>query len=162
MTAANVSRPYAPGYGIPETQEGILPWSHVEERLREARNYWIVTVQPDGKPHAVPIGGAWHNGVLYFGGQRRARWVRNLTANPHIVVHLESGDDVVILDGKCYKETDRLLVKQIDAVYYGSKYGGSPDESDEAGGWLALKPRTVLAWSAFPQNATRWEFEEPT
>ena len=34
--------------------------------------------------------------------------------NPHLVVYLESGDDVVILDGVAEEITDPLLLLRID------------------------------------------------
>jgi hypothetical protein len=49
-------RPDIPEYGIPETEEGVLPWSHVTERMEKAINYWIATTDPKGTP-------ACHSGV---------------------------------------------------------------------------------------------------
>jgi hypothetical protein len=43
------------GYGIPESTSGTLPWSFVDEQMLTARNYWVVTVRPDGRPHAMPV-----------------------------------------------------------------------------------------------------------
>src|SRR5918994_540182 len=55
------SRPYAPGYGIPSHSRGMISWDHVQERMAEARNYWVATVRPDGRPHS-------HAGVGSLGG----------------------------------------------------------------------------------------------
>ena len=33
-------------YGVPESAEGMLPWSWAEERLVPAHNYWVVTAGP--------------------------------------------------------------------------------------------------------------------
>lgn len=93
------SRPSIPDYGIPESEEGMLPWSHVVERLPGLRNYWVSTTRPDGRPHATPVWGAWVEDTLYFGGGPDTRRSRNLDANPNLVIHLESGDDVVIVEG---------------------------------------------------------------
>ncbi len=148
------SRPYVPGYGIPESIEGVLPWSHVTERLEKARNYWVATTRPDGRPHAVPVWGVWVDGVLYFGGGPDTRWSRNLAADPRVAVHLESGDDVVILEGTVDRITDPSdpRVTRIDDRYE-AKYKmrhGIPL-------WV-LQPHVAFAWSAFPSNATRWFF----
>ncbi len=35
------TRPYVPEYGIPDTKEGLLSWSHVCQRMEKALNYWI-------------------------------------------------------------------------------------------------------------------------
>jgi hypothetical protein len=145
-----------PDYGIPTTLEGVLPWSHVTDRMQQARNYWVGTVGPGERPHAVPVWGVWVGDTLYFGGGPRTRWSRNLAANPRVAVHLESGDDVVILEG----EVDQIvnpqhpLLAEVDDAYeqkYGMRHGPPV--------WV-LRPRLVLAWSEFPTNATRWRFED--
>jgi hypothetical protein len=150
------SRPYVPGYGIPTSIKGTLPWSHVIERMEKSRNYWVGTVGPDGRPHVVPVWGVWDaaRGTLYFGGGPDTRWSRNLTANPQVTVHLESGDDVVILEGVVERITDpnHPLVTPIDDAYE-AKYQmrhGTP--------FWVLRPRVAFAWSKFPNNATRWLF----
>jgi hypothetical protein len=51
------SRPYVPGYGVPASGRGMLSWDHVEERMTAARNYWLSTVRPDGRPHLSPVWG---------------------------------------------------------------------------------------------------------
>jgi hypothetical protein len=94
-----VGRPDIPGYGIRPDGEGILPWSFVDERMANARNYWVATTRPDGRPHAMPLSGVWIDGSFCFGTGPGSRKARNLAENPHLVVHSESGDEVVILEG---------------------------------------------------------------
>ena len=36
MTEPRGDRPHVPGYGIPESVDGILPWSWARERLEAA------------------------------------------------------------------------------------------------------------------------------
>ena len=88
------------GYGVPETDEGMLDWSWAVERLEPALNYWFADHAPDGRPHAMPAWAVWLDGTLYFEGSPMTRRARNMAANPAVVVHLESGDDVVILEGR--------------------------------------------------------------
>ena len=149
-------RPYIPDYGIPATLEGTLPWSHVTERLEKSRHYWVGTVGPGARPHTVPVWGVWVEGTLYFGGGPDTRWSRNLAANPQVAVHLESGDDVVIIEGVVERITDpnHALVKPLDDAYE-AKYQmrhGTP--------FWVLRPRVAFAWNNFPNNATRWRFAE--
>lgn len=151
------SRPHIPGYGIPTTVEGTLPWSHVEAQLKAARNYWVSSTRPDGRPHARPVWGVYVNGMVYFGGSPEVRWARNLAQNPAVVVHLESGDQVVILEGTVEKHTEENtsaeLLTQIDDAYE-AKYNmrhGTPV-------WQ-LKPHVAFAWTRFPDDTTRWKFE---
>ena len=153
-TEPRASRPNIPGYGVPENDEGLLPWSHVVERLERARNYWIVTAGANGRPHAMPVWGGWVDGALYFGAGPRS--ARNIAANPKVVVHLESGDDVVILEGTAeeVKNADPAFVARF-ADAYAAKYDWRPEE---VGGYV-LRPRVAYAWTKFPQDATRWRFD---
>lgn len=156
------SRPHLPeGYGVPPGDEGMLPWSHVSDRLAQSRNYWIVTARPDGRPHAVPLWGAWVEETLYVEGGTETRWGRNIAANPAVAVHLESGDDVVILEGVVEEARglDPSLAARI-AEAYAAKYKDyrpNPDDWRE-GGLYALRLRMALAWTSFPTDATRWRF----
>ena len=94
------SRPRLPAeYGVPGGTDELLPWSHVVERMWTAMHYWICTVDPAGRPHAVPVDGLWLDDRLYFGGHAATRRNRNLAANEAACIHLESATDVVILHG---------------------------------------------------------------
>src|ERR1035438_8821519 len=68
MEIPQVSRPYMPGYGIagPEEGSGLLHWSWAAERLTAARNYWVTSVWPDGRPHVMPVWGMWDDSTLWF------------------------------------------------------------------------------------------------
>ena len=154
MLAPRGERPHVPQYGIPTTEKGTLPWEHVTERLEKANNYWIVTADLLVRPHAVPTWGVWLDGTLYFGGGPDTRWSRNLASNRHVAVHLESGSDVVILEGTVERITDPgdSMVGRIDDAYE-AKYKirhGIP--------FWVLRPSLVFAWSNFPEDATRWSF----
>jgi hypothetical protein len=76
-----------------------LSWPEVAARLAAARNYWLCTTTPSGAPHAAPVWGAVVGGTLYLYSERHTIQARNLAANPRLVVHLESGEDVVIVGG---------------------------------------------------------------
>ena len=43
-------RPIMPeGYGVPETDDGLVEWSAVEQLLVEAPQYWMSTTRADGR-----------------------------------------------------------------------------------------------------------------
>ncbi|MGH9753302.1 MAG: pyridoxamine 5'-phosphate oxidase family protein [Blastocatellia bacterium] len=164
-TGPKASRLHMPGYGVPNDKKRLLPWSHVAERMAEARNYWVCTVSPDGRPHATPVWGLWLDDRLYFGGSPQTRRNRNLAENPAVCVHLESGSDVVILHGDARelrapnRSLDRPLVTRLIEISK-KKYGYAPKPEDyEALGTYVLRPRWVLAWKQFPKDATRWHFQ---
>lgn len=121
-------RPQFPGYGISTEPEGMLPWSWLSERMAAAQNYWIVTAHPDGRPHAMPVWGAWLDETFYFSTGRGSAKARNLAHRPELVVHLESGDEVVILEGSA-EEADRSLHRRL-AEALGAKYPYEPDPDD--------------------------------
>jgi hypothetical protein len=62
-----VSRPRLPAeYGVPKNNKGLLPWSHVTERMPQALHYWICTVGSDNRPHVTPVDEIWLNDKLYY------------------------------------------------------------------------------------------------
>jgi hypothetical protein len=133
------TRPHIPQYGIPDHEEGLLPWSFVTERLAKARNYWVATTRPDSTPHAVPVWGVFVDGFQFFSGG----------------MHLESGDEVVIIEGRVelVSDPESPHAKPVDAAYV-AKYQmphGLPI-------WK-LHPRAAFAWSKFPNDTTRWVFD---
>lgn len=149
------------GYGLPTDGKGMLEWKAVSRQLLKSRNYWIATTRPDGLPHTVPVWGVWLDGALYFGTDRRSRKARNLATNRGTVIHLESGDDAVILEGVAEEIADRSAIRRIDAAYL-AKY---KMRLTEAPGELVIyvfRPRVALAWRErdFPRGATRWRFQD--
>lgn len=154
-----VSRPRMPeGYGIPKGKKGMLEWSRVDEALAKAPTYWLSTASPDGEPHATPIWGAWVGMAVYFDGAPTTRWGRNLAANPRIVVHIEAGDVMVMLQGSAEIVTPEPEAHGRIAEQYGSKYPYKP----EAGGQMYMvRPSKAFAWdnNDFGKTATRWRFD---
>src|SRR5215207_1942750 len=148
------SRPSMKNYGISTKQEGMLEWTWVDGQMAKSRSYWICSTRPDGRPHAAPVWGVWVDGTLHFSSDPDSQKARNLRANPEVVVHLESGDDSVIVEGVVELGTPGKQVSEA----YGTKYG--PGMVDTNTKFYTLKPRKVLAWTEhdFPNSATRWEF----
>ncbi|MDP9381112.1 MAG: pyridoxamine 5'-phosphate oxidase family protein [Chloroflexota bacterium] len=149
------------GYLAAADEETLLPWSHVVARLEQARNYWLATTRPGGQPHVTPIWGVWVDEALYFDGIPTAQWARNMATNPHIAVHLESGDDVVIVEGEAEDVpsiTDAHLATRIVKAW-DAKYGRL-HPSPATDGIFRLRPRTARAWTQFPDYATTWRFSD--
>ena len=125
--------------------------------MAAARNYWVATADPGGRPHLTPVWGRWVDGVFYFGSGPRTRKARNLSENPNVAVHPE-GDDVVIVEGVAEVVTDPDPALS-DRVFAAStaKYGVG---SHGIEGSYAVHPRVVFAWtgSGLRETATRWVF----
>jgi pyridoxine/pyridoxamine 5'-phosphate oxidase len=141
----------------------MMVWDEVRDRLAKERNYWVATTHPDGRPHVMPVWGLWLDETFYFATDTASRKGRNLAANPNLVVHLESGDDVVVLEGSATEVIEpSLLQRFVDA--YEMKYQFRPDVNSITAKVYCLRPRVAFAWHEkdFPQSATRWSFDSPS
>jgi hypothetical protein len=152
-------RPIMPElYGMGKIKRGSMKWEDVGKQLEKSRNYWISTTRSDGRPHAMPVWGFWMDGKVLFGTGRETIKAKNIERNPHAVVHLESGDDVVIMECTVEEQplTDKAFRKRIDALSQ-KKYKMPLMVVPESVLYRA-KPTVVLAWREkdFPQSATRW------
>ena len=158
------TRPHFPPGYLPEPPTEFVPWEEVTRRLSEARNYWLATVRPNGRPHTVPVWGVWLDEALYYDGSPQTRHARNLAANPNIAVHLESGDEVLVVEGTAAM-LDRPPVGMGErlAAEYRRKYaaeGYAPDPAQwDAGGLYEVRPRQILTWTVFNVDPTRYRFE---
>lgn len=156
----SVGLPHMPAdYGLKE-RNTYLPWEHVRKRMERSRNYWICTSRPDGRPHSIPVWGHWIEDVLYFGTGRSSRKGKNLAQNPFVSVHLESGNDAVILEGCVCEVSDRPTLHKLDAAYR-RKYK-MPLNTDPDTVVYAVRPQVVVAWTEknFANDATRWELSK--
>jgi len=161
MAEPKVDRPHAPGYGVPRSPKGMLAWSWARERLERAMVYWLATSGADNAPHLNPIWGAWVNDRWYVEGGS-TRWKRNLHENPQLAIHVEFGEEVVIVEGRGREvsEPEEALARKIQAGY--AKYkavGYEAQVSNWTGGGLwELEPIKAFAWSSFPKDMTRYAF----
>jgi hypothetical protein len=75
-------------------------------------------------------------------------------------VHLESGDDVVILEGRVEEARDADLLRRFTDAYE-QKYAVRPNPSSPGDVTYLMRRRVALVWSEkdFPESATRWEFD---
>jgi hypothetical protein len=150
-----------PTYHFPKDGDTLLPWARAVARLEQAHYYWLATTRPDGRPHVTPLWGVWVDDALYFDGVPTTRWGRNLAANPAAAIHLESGNDVLILEGVAedLTATDTDFGGRITDAW-NAKYGRlAPDPATN--GIFRLRPRAARAWStATLEDGTSWRFDE--
>jgi pyridoxamine 5'-phosphate oxidase-like protein len=161
VTEPRADRPHVPGYGIPKSMKGTLPWSWARERLDKAMVYWLATTGSDNAPHLIPIWGAWVDDRWYVEGGP-TRWQRNLRENPKMAIHVEIGEEVVIVEGDAQElvAPDKGEATAILAGY--AKYKAIGYEAEEGnwsqGGLWELRPVKAFAWSSFPKDMTRFRF----
>jgi len=154
------SRPIVPpGYGFPKSLKGLLDWSWARERLTNSHNYVIVTVRPDGRPHAMGMHGIWFDDTYYFGTDVASRKAKNLMLNPHCVLICEDFNELLIAEGIA-EMTDWKSVPEEVFEASKTKYGW-PIKPRKGGALYRMTPRVVFA---FPLEqlitaVTRWKFE---
>ncbi len=147
------------GYGDPSH---ILDWVDIRQELEAAQTYWITSVRPNGRPHAVPRDGIWLDDTWYYGGSPETVHNRNVERNPAVVMHIGDGLRAIIVEGNAvYVYPEHATAEQLAEInnskyaHYGMKT--TADTYTERGTW-ALKARRILAWTNLPENATRFRF----
>ena len=152
-------RPTIPAsYGFPTSSKGLLDWNWARERLTNSHNYVIVTVRPDGRPHAMGMHGLWHDDAYYFGTSSATRKAKNLALNPHCVLISEDMNELIIVEGVA----EEVEVNQLPEGLSNSskkKYGW-PMEPHPGGKIYKLSPRVVFAFplKQITTAVTKWVF----
>lgn len=112
------------GYGAP-----LIPWDKVRARLDAGvpqapgtggphrHTCWLATVRPDGRPHVMPLGLLWLDGVFYFNAGPGTRKARNLAADPHCVVTVALDPFDVVVEGTAEKVTDDATLRRVRDAY---------------------------------------------
>ena len=164
-----IERPQLPK-GYADNPASFVTWEWVVDQLTRAENYWLSSVRPPssgaqgGRPHVVPRWGAFTEGKLFYDGSPETRHARNIMKNPHVTLHLESGYNVVILEGesKPAGKPDSALANTLAEImskkYASQGYTPAPTQWDE-GGLYVFTPRQCIAWSSFYENPTKFIFE---
>jgi hypothetical protein len=157
-----VMRPKFPK-GYVDKPASFVTWEWVAAQLTGSINYWLCSVRPDGRPHVVPRWCVYVDGKIYYDGSPETRHAQNIVENPNVSVHLESGTEVIILEGTsapagrpdagfAQRLADAYRVK-----YAALGYSPEPGQWDE-GGLFVFTPRQCLAWTVFFENPTKFVF----
>ncbi len=146
-------------YGKP-SDKSELDWEWVDGQLSAAGTYWV-TARTNGHPHPRPVWGVWSGQRLHL-SVGTPRTAGALAADPTVTVHLDSGTEVVIVEGRAVGSSSDPAV----LASYDRKYDWSYDLS-LYGSLTCVAPETVLAWrtagwagrESFQQTG-RWRFAE--
>ena len=160
-----IARPYMPGYGLRPAGDGtgLLPWSWAEKRLESSHNYWLVSNWPDGRPHAMPVWGLWHEDEFWFSSSKPSRKSKNLIANPRCVVATEDANNPVVVEGMVRlvtspQELDLMLT--LENTKYSTNYGIEMLDP-VLNSCFRVRPLWAFGLQAgdFTGSPTRWDFE---
>lgn len=152
-------RPSIPAsYGFPTSPKGLLDWNWARERLTNSHNYVIVTVRPDGRPHAMGMHGLWHDDAYYFGTSSATRKAKNLALNPHCALISEDMNELIIVEGVAELVDLDDLPRGISDV--SKKKYGWPLKPHSGGKIYKLLPRVVFAFplKQITTAVTKWVF----
>jgi hypothetical protein len=158
-----------PDYGVDTPGWEPLPWSWAAERLGANRNFWVVTVSADGRPHALPVWGVWNDdeGRFAFSCSPRARKARNLAGNPHAVVMTDDTVECLSIEGQADAVSDEQRQAQWIERYLAKYRPMAPDlRADFLRQHLMLEfvPERAFAIiereDEFATRATRWVFQD--
>jgi hypothetical protein len=149
--------PESYGQFEPFTVETAPVWDDYERALEYSRNYWIAMCDQHG-PHTAPVWGVWLDGTFLFSTDPGSRKGRALASGGQCSVHLESGDDVVILHGWAEPLPDELRDAFIEAYF--RKYGVLIDPLDPAQAIFRIIPAVAFTWIErdYLRTAARWKF----
>ena len=140
-----------------------MTWAEVAGRLAPARTYWLGTTMPSGAPHAAPVWGAVADGTLHLYTERRTVKARNIAVRPQVLVHLESGEDVLIVHGLARDLGPPLAVPHVVAAL-AAKYTRPgdrqylPDNDPDFDVVYAIRPTSAIAWQLadYAGSQRRW------
>lgn len=155
-----------PGYGIrpADAGSGLLPWGWAERQLQASHNFWVVTLWPDGRPHAMPVWGVWDDDdFFWFTSSVQSRKARNIANDPRCTVATEDEQHPVVLNGVGEIRTAPAEFEHVLALVnakYGTDYEmDMMDPSKNA--TIRVRPQSVIGLDAddFTGSPTRWTFD---
>lgn len=157
-----ITRPKFPK-GYVDNPISEVPWEYVEEKLTNAKHYWMCSVRPNGRPHVVPRWAVYLDGRLYYDGSPETRHARNIVENPNVTVNLEDGQKAIILEGitvPAPKPTPEFAQRLAAAFHKYAEDGYTPEATQwDEGGLFVFTPRQCLAWTVFFENPTKFVFD---
>lgn len=167
-----VERPDMSDYGVPDDLDGTLPWTWAQERLVANHNYWVVTASAFGRPHSLPVWGAWlpEDDRFWFSCSPRSRKARNLAENPWCVVTVDDTVECISVEGQARVVDVAAEADAVDRAVaaYVTKYW--PDPADHAESEAFVRSNLLVEVAPerafgiiereeeFARRATRWAF----
>jgi hypothetical protein len=134
-----------------------LTWPEIASRLSAPRIYWLHTTSPSGAPQATPVWGVVVHDSLYFYTERSTVKARNLARDQRVLVHLESGADVVIVHGRLVD-----LGRPADTPGVVDAFDAKYDEAWEKPFLPANQPAFDVLYVLEPARAALWTLPDST
>ncbi len=121
-----------------------LDWSWVRDQLETAGTYWVVA-PTSGHPHPRPVWGIWADERLHLSIGSPAL-LSGLADGAPVTVHLDSGTDVVIVEGHRARSPGPAAGAGAELLAaYDRKYDWHYDVATY-GPLTSVEPAKILAW----------------
>lgn len=129
--------------------------ARIDGLLRREPVVWLSTVRPDGGPHLVPIWFSWDGCEVLVASKPGAQKVRNLRANPSVMLALgetEDDFDVGLFEGRADLPTRparELLPDEHVAKYRGQLAAIGLDRDEYLATYsqvIRIRPTRFLPW----------------
>ncbi|MGD0811408.1 MAG: pyridoxamine 5'-phosphate oxidase family protein [Acidimicrobiales bacterium] len=147
-----------PRYSDPSA--GPTTWEETRRQLETAELSWLVTVRPDGRPHATPVVAVWVDDALHFTTGEKEQKGANLRAGDRVLLQAgrldwEGGIDVVV-EGQAKLAVDETLLRRLATAWQARwdgrwKYEVRDGRLHHPGGFAVLTysvhPEKVLAFA---------------
>lgn len=149
------------------------PWAVTRAALEATELAWLVTVRPDGRPHATPVVPVWADDALHFTTGETEQKAANLRANDRVLLQAgrldwESGIDVAV-EGRASLADDPAVLGRLAAAWR-QRWGGRwafearGDHLDHPGGFpvvtYSVRPERALAFAEGTFGHTLYRFLE--
>ena len=142
------------GYEFPETEENLVSWSQVMEKLVAAHDYWVCTVSPGWHPTRKTCVGCCCGREFVCRRQSRG------AVGEEFVCSWAGGDSSAGLrpmrsslrGTAVYIADDKELIAKTDAAY-SEKY------NIPHGPVWQIRPKRAFAWIGGMHTVTRWRFD---
>jgi len=125
------------------------------ERFAVENCSWLSSVRPDGRVHTAPVWHVWTQGRVYVVTRPNAVKVKNIEANPSVVISHPDPLDPIIIEGWALEaEQMRAVLKAL----FQAKYNWDITTDTDYGVVLEISPTKLIAWGQY--GAGRWPGEE--
>jgi general stress protein 26 len=131
------------------------PWAETQAALEAAELAWLVTLRPDGSPHATPVVPVWAEDRFHFTTGAREQKGKNLQADHRVLLQVggldwQDGLDIAV-EGRAALATDPSVLARLAAAWRQRwdgrwVYEAHGDRLDHPAGFA------VLTYSVYPER----------
>ena len=120
------------------------PPAEILTKLDAAKNIWVASVRPDGRPHLVPVWFAWHTDKIYICIDPTSVKARNFANDNRVALALEDGSSPLICEGEVFI-MDKPWPGEIVRIFK-EKYDWEVTTDSQYTQLVGITPKKWLHW----------------